>query len=203
MPSVPALRWQAFAQQERELRNKIQGTVFQPGLVESYPGLLTVDDIVEDMALQFTNVSAVLPWASAKSKLSATYTSRLQAYWVDTQLRGKDPGHQGPEWKSMRRAKLGAAAGLQRFAGDSKRGLDHLLEPGLGKEEHMRQALLLSSPFKPSVESDDDTTFAVKALALLGPYLGTWRRQQVSAFKKCVRAVKGVAMALAQRRHRV
>eukprot|EP00972_Heterocapsa_arctica_P057505 8484109-Heterocapsa_arctica.AAC.1 len=39
---------------------------------------------------------------------------------------------------AQERAQAWAHLGIQRATGNSKRGLDHLLQPGLGKEEHVR-----------------------------------------------------------------
>ena len=44
----------------------------------------------------------------------------------------------------------------QRWPSESSKGLDYLLRPGLGKEGHLHEALLLPSPFVPKAWPDDD-----------------------------------------------
>ena len=67
-------------------------------------------------------------------------------------------------------------AGLtgQRYASNSAKGLDHLFQPGLGKEAHIAAALKLPSPFdpRPWPGPEPDVEFVVQAVA-------TW--QQVLA----------------------
>ena len=96
----------------------------------------------------------------------------LQVYWVDTQLRQRCPTPQDPEWAPQRaRARLAAALGEQRHAGDPRKGLDHILPPGLGRDAHVRHAVQLDPPFSVNGVSDDDTRFAARAVGLLRPLM--------------------------------
>ena len=75
-----------------------------------------------------------------------------------------------PQWKAQKeRAVAYAAMGMQRAPGNSTRGLDHTLVAGLGREEHMRQAMLLRSPFDEEAQVVDDLEFAVMAMVAFGP----------------------------------
>ena len=64
-----------------------------------------------------------------------------------------------------------ARLGAQRAPGDSKHGLDHLLEPGLGREEHIKQAHMQQNPFGQDMPMDQDLDFAVDAMVRWGSHL--------------------------------
>jgi hypothetical protein len=154
--------------------------------------------LVEGMRRQFPDVKVDgSVWSALQAELLDRDVALLQTYWVDTQLRGKDPKLQGPEWIiNSRRGRVSVTAGMQRYPGDSRRGLDHLLPPGLGPEEHMRRARALESPFRPGIGADDDTGFAARALAIFGPRLLKWRLLQLAAFRRCVLALEPLALSL-------
>ena len=97
--------------------------------------------------------------------------------------RGLDEVTEGPAWLGQRnRALLQAAVGRQRAAGDSKKGLDHLLPPGLDKSEHIREACSLDSPFAVSSVVDPDLDYAAWALGVWGPLLPRWQ----DGVRKCL-----------------
>ena len=55
----------------------------------------------------------------------------------------------GPEWSlQSRRAAIMATLGTQRSAGNSSKGLDRLIKPGLGMEGHLKESEKLASPFE-------------------------------------------------------
>ena len=129
-------------------------------------------------------------WASVQKNFSDKDLSLLQAYWIDTQLRGRESFPQGPEWRSQNsRGKMAAAIGGQRYQGDSKRGLDHLFPPGLGPEGHIAGSADLESPFNAGRDCDDDLKFAARALARLGPHIKQWRRIQERALQRIMEAL--------------
>ena len=55
--------------------------------------------------------------------------------------------------------------------GDSSKGLDHLLPPGLGPEEHVIQAQQPPSPFRPKQWPEDDVLFVLEALVIWRQFL--------------------------------
>ena len=54
----------------------------------------------------------------------------------------------------------------QRYPGDSKQGLDHLLPLGLGKEAHLRAAMALPSPFTPSDWPELDVVYVIREFSI-------------------------------------
>ena len=138
-----------FAPGELELGRKTHNTVFQLGGMPYFPGLMNQIDLMQDIQEQFKplRIPEALVEQFAKEKLKVA-TARLQCYWIWTQLRQSDPGNQGPSWTGQRRRGIMAASlGSQRYPGAAKLGLDHIIKPGLGKDEHMKQAVTLDSPF--------------------------------------------------------
>ena len=188
----------SYSPEEAALRGRVLGSVFQPGICEAFPGLVTRDTLIWDMRLQVpTGSVSDRSWAAAVQAISHSDLEALQAYWVDTQLRERPPSPQGPQWAAQTsRSKLPASLGSQRFPGDSRRGLDHLLQPGLGKERHIREALRMDSPFRPGQAIDDDVAFCARALALLGPFLPEWRRKQERSLARLARALKPITSDL-------
>jgi len=190
-------RWM-YSPEEGALRERIAGTVFQPGLFLKFPGMFSKHELMKDIRRQVS--AAEVPesvWAKATEALCENHVKSLQLYWVDTQLRGRVCSPQGPEWRAQTAGGgLPASLGSQRFPGNSKRGLDHLLRPGLGKDEHVRQAEGLPSPFRPGQVVDDDTDFATRALALMGPHLQQWRKAQRKAFDHVCGALQPVSLAI-------
>ena len=64
----------------------------------------------------------------------------------------------------------------------------YLIPPGCGKMEHLRLSALLQSPFNLVSDVDDDTEFVAIGQALLGPYVGTFRRLHEKALEHLVSA---------------
>ena len=105
-------------------------------------------------------------------------------------MRGHTGTEAGPEWASQRqRALAQAALGSQKAAGDSKKGLDHMLEPGLGKERHIQRATAAANPFEVKQPTDLDLAFAAEALAIFGPGIATWRAQEREGLSKAFSAI--------------
>ena len=89
--------------------------------------------------------------------------------------------------------------GRQRAAGDSKRGLDHLLPPGLSKLDHIREACALESPFAVAGIVDPDLEFAAWALGVWGPVLPRWQeitRKYIHRLVKAFQPVEEFLMAV-------
>ena len=85
---------------------------------------------------------------------------------------------------------------MQRAPGNSSRGLDHLLPPGLGREKHMEAARALPSPYRPGTVTDPDLRFAAYTMAVWGPAIEPWRRQQQQLLLGLVEAMRPLANAL-------
>ena len=66
----------------------------------------------------------------------------------------------------FRWALAAASLGTQRSAGDSKRGLDHSLLHGVGKEQHIQASRNLQSPFSQLAPMELGLEFAVDALVI-------------------------------------
>ena len=74
-------------------------------------------------------------------------------------------------------------------AAQSARGLDHLLPPGLGKEEHIAASLVLPSPFSPRDWPEEDVAFVLGGIRV-------WRGAFPRWTQRLRRALKVVAQAL-------
>ena len=126
----------------------IRDTAFDHHLVDRFPGLLGAEDVVADLQQQLLILPATHPaWSSTLGNLKALKLARLQKFWVYLKLGGHQGSESGPAWAEQRQgASAQASLGSQRAAGDSKRGLDHLLPPGLGKDAHIQRALAAENP---------------------------------------------------------
>lgn len=173
------------------MREACKGTCWEPGVMESYPGLLSgsqvADAFISLCASEGLHISNL---TKLRAALAIPAVACLQAYWVDTQLRGLEPNSQGPQWAQQKQqAAQAAALGTQRGAILSRHAAAELVEPGLSKEEHMAAALSLASPFQVDPVVDDDAKFACRASVIFGPFVRTWRRRQDRACKKLMQAL--------------
>ena len=111
---------------ESRLRRCVKGTILQPGLAASFPGLITRNELCADLQCMFGQLEVPSSvWGALHSSLACADLVPLQLYWVDSQLRNRDPLQQGPDWACQRqRAMLASASGEQRAVSSSKRGLD-------------------------------------------------------------------------------
>ena len=181
-----------FAPGESDLSRRTHNTVFQMKGMPHFPGLMSQEALLCDMQEQFKPLQFPkdLKEKFLKTKLDIS-VSRMQCYWVWTQMRRQERGNQGPDWTGQKRRGLMAASlGSQRYPGASKRGLDHIIKPGLGKEEHARQALRLESPFIMQGVCDQDVAFTASAIAMLGPWLSGWRATQAKAMDRITNALR-------------
>ena len=165
------------------------GPSFSLALFNAFPGLTTAQDLVNDVFFQLDCQNPALASQVAKSILN-TAMYRLQLYWIDTQLRGLPGFSQGPQWRSQaQRGRALATQARQKITGFGEFGMGYLVPPGCGKREHLRLSAQLRSPFSLQGDVDDDTVFVAIGQALLGPYVGTFRRQQEKALKHLVTAL--------------
>ena len=192
---------------EVALHARVRGTVFDMDTLRSTHGLLSPDRCVDQMELIFQDLdveesSARLPWRTVRKRLREQEEGvmAMQRFWAHEVRRGRMDGPMGPRpLSAQERAQAWAYLGMQRAAGNSNRGLDHLLQPGLGKERHMAAALELPSPFKPGTTTDPDLRFAAITMATWGPYIGQWRAQQQQLLLALVEAVRPLTEALRRR----
>ena len=195
------------AQHEEDLIGRMKGTVFEPSTLRSTPGLLNADQCVDQMALIFQELQedgtpGTLPWRTTRMRLRTQEEGlhSLQRFWAHELRHGRGTGSMGPRpMSAQERAQAWAYLGMQRAAGNSKRGLDHLLRPGLGREGHMKEALALPSPYRPGTTTDPDLRYAAYAMAVMGPYIETWRAQQATLLLQLGEAVRPMTEALRRR----
>ena len=172
---------------ERRLRQSVRGTVFEPGLVESFPGIMTAAQLAHGLVFrcQQHDLHFKRSVNDLVSALAPVPLANLQAYWVDTQLRGKQPAPQGMDWAQQRQVATSAVAvGFQRGSGASRFALPPLHPSGLTKEEHMAASAVIASPFDVQCPLDDDLQFACRAIACMGPAIREWRAAQMRCLTK-------------------
>ncbi|CAK0868326.1 unnamed protein product, partial [Prorocentrum cordatum] len=87
-----------------------------------------------------------------------------------------------------------------RAPGDSKRGLDHLLPPGLGRQQHIDQALGLPSPFTQQRPMDDDLHVVAEMMVVFGPRSQVWRERQRGSLRRIMDAMEPIRASLLPRR---
>ena len=115
----------------------------------------------------------------------------LQVFWAHMVMAGRQHLELPPEWAAQRdRARLHAACGKQRAPGDSKHGMDHLLQPGMEPLQHLEQARRLESPFRIDQVFDTDIDFAAKGIAVWGPHIEHWRQEQTAILHRAMWALQ-------------
>ena len=170
---------------EQHLRETTPGSPFDDSALRAFPGQRTVDQVADSVRDILSNCPgcAEAPWHKVRKRLQGHEIHSLFAFKLFLWHRGLDEATEGPAWLGQRnRALLQAAVGRQRAAGDSKRGLDHLLPPGLSKLDHIREACALESPFAVAGIVDPDLEFAAWALGVWGPVLPRWQETT----RKCI-----------------
>lgn len=176
---------------EQDLRDRVAGTVWEPGRLESFPGLKGVHELVDDLQHAF-------PEFPFPSELQSQLTTRLQSCALaqlqafPAWLRGR-----GLPWEMLGplpvrgrdKSLLLAGLGGQRYSGASSRGLDHVLPPGLSKEDHILQASSLESPFRPRDWPELDIAFVVYALQVWQGALPRIAQRQRDVLRSVARAL--------------
>lgn len=159
---------------ESRLRGCVKGTVWQPGVLESWPGLISAAGLASNLRNCFAEFADLLPALEPSAQIDSA-CARLQVYWADTQLRGR-PGSS-------------LALSAQKGGPRSKWAADPLLPPGLSKDAHVQLSTCLPSPFQVDPVVDEDQAFAAQAMFVFGPFIRTWRRQQSRALQTLVRVL--------------
>ena len=192
---------------ETRLRSAVQGTVFEPGACENFPGVYTSSALTIELWELFRPLnidhSEFDRWADTfKSEATSKALAALQIYWVDACARGRSIYEQGPDWRSQRRrAEYKAVLSEQRGSSISKKGINALVTPGMGKELHIRSALSLSSPFSMDAAVDDDLLFAARCCAIFGPQIRSFRTRQSKAFDHVCKKLKALDIILKTKMH--
>ena len=177
---IPPPMYSAF---ETCLRNQVRGSVFQPGMVDSCPGLLTPDDMLSRVQHQFESLDVCWPTLQVTDKVRAA-VRKLQIFKVDCLLRGAEHEFGAPQWRQQNHRALAASAlGTQRGGPLSKIACQPLLPDALNKETHMFLSSCLPSPYDTHAVLDPDVEFAIRAMIAFGPCIRTWRRLQQRAIR--------------------
>ena len=133
--------------------------------MDSHPGLWTCQSLVQEM----TSILPEVPdghgaWTQVLSNLSMVPISRLQRFWIYAKRRGFHGRDAGPAWEMQETRALAAASlGMQRSAGGSKRGLDHLQQWRLEQEGFLNATLEALTPLLEAAQSL--RSFIAKAVA--------------------------------------
>ena len=165
---------------EVDLLARCVHTVWEPGRLEQFHGLLSADEVIFQMQSMFPRCH--IPesvWLCTRSRLVHCDLTALQAYAAWCQLRQLGTECLGPQpLLRADRARLFAGMGGQRHPADSSRGLDHLLPAGLGKLEHVRRSRLLPSPFSFQSWPKADIGFVLDLICVWRDCLPGFARRQ-------------------------
>ena len=176
---------------EVSLQSRMAGTVWEPGRLQSFPGILGADELVAEMQLMFPDCPVQdCVWRQTSQRLSACQLCELQAYYAWCKMRGLETQIL-PPIPLLRQDRTPVFAGLsgQRYPGNSSQGLDHLLPPGLGKELHMEASSQLPSPFRHVKWPELDVAFVIHSLLV-------WRSHLPTKTAKLRHVLRTVARAL-------
>ncbi len=153
---------------EMALKMRLEGTIWEPGRIESFPGLKDASAVCGDLQSAFRSLP-VDPciWPTICHRLQVCQLKRLQIFVAWVRMRGQPWQTLGPiPMQGRDKSLLLAGLGGQRYSGSSTRGLDHVLPPGLSKEEHILQSGQLPNPFSPQDWMELDIAFVVDALTV-------------------------------------
>ena len=124
--------------EEQALVARLDNTVWAPGRLRTFPGLLTASDVCDSLSVCFPSIQIPLDILHlVQARLNVCELHELQGFSAWCRLRQLPWDQLGPvHVQGKLKSALYAGLGTQRFSGNSCRGLDHLLPPGLGKEDH-------------------------------------------------------------------
>ena len=174
--------------EEQALVARLDNTVWAPGRLR---GLLTASDVCDSLSVCFPSIQIPLDILHlVQARLNVCELHELQGFSAWCRLRQLPWDQLGPvHVQGKLKSALYAGLGTQRFSGNSSRGLDHLLPPGLGKEDHILQSAGLPSPFRPIPWPDLDVQYVIEGVA-------AWRRQLVPYSQKLRHVLDTVARAV-------
>ena len=183
----PPLVWD----QEEALRQRVDGTVWEPSRLINFPGVYTAPAVVREMQTLFPDCPVhENVWLETARRLSICQLWELQAYFAWCRLQGMDTWSLPPSHLTRRdRTQVFASLSGQRYPGNSSKGLDHLLPPGLGKEGHLAASAQLQSPFRHHKWPEPDVAFVIHSLWV-------WRAALPAKAAKLRHILRTVARAL-------
>ena len=182
--------------QQEALRARTVNTVWGGDWVYNAPGLLSVDDIIHDMELQFEPLPVPhCVWQECRNSLSHCDIVLPQAFSCFQRSRGKD-WHLCPPRPILARdrTQIFASNSGQRYSSEESRGLDFLLPPGLGKHRHVVASAQLPSPFCAKRWPDDDVFFVAHTVAVWQDCLPLLAARQ----RHCLRCISRALTPLRQ-----
>ena len=186
--------------EEMALKDRLAGTIWEPGRLDAFPGLITSTELVDSTRKCFTNCpipDAV--WHECGNRLACCDLKCLQGFSAWCRLKGLPWEELGPTLVHKRdRTAIYAGLSGQRYAAQSQRGLDFLLPPGLGKEEHMRCSLELPTPFVARDWPELDIGFVLDGIRVWRGALPRWTQRLRNALKKMAAALSPVEDALSR-----
>ena len=187
---------------EMGLRQRLQGTVWELDRLDHFPGLWGASDVVNDMRQMLA--TAPVPdnvWMALQHSLDHIPLRRLQSFNAWSVGQGREAPEFGPTpLTRAHRVQMFASLSGQRYAGNSSKGMDHLLPPGLGKDAHMAQAKLLHSPFRMRDWPEPDVHFVLMAIATWQEFLPAYTAKLRHYISCVVKALKPLDLALSQHR---
>ncbi|CAE7225929.1 unnamed protein product, partial [Symbiodinium sp. CCMP2456] len=180
------------------LQERIAGTLWEPNRLRAFPGLLDPEALVLDMQSQFRDFSlSNAVWHDVLHRLTSCDLLLPQASVAYARGTGADWQLLGPTVINRRlRAAAYTSNSGQRYSSESAKGLDFLLQPGLGKERHILAAKALPSPFQPKPWPELDIHFVLHTLAVWRENLPLLAQRQRDALRAIHRALRPLDAAL-------
>eukprot|EP00435_Cladocopium_sp_Y103_P000858 s5581_g1.t1 len=183
---------------EVDLRQRLDQTVWEPGRLDHFPGLLSAPEVVARLPTLFPE--CVFPPCllhDLGQRLSHCDLRQMQAFVAWCRLRGLPVDELGPLPLGRReRARIYSGTSGQRHPTDSSRGLDHLLPPGLGKSGHLAASAQLPSPFHPEDWPEPDVVFVIEAVWVWRQFLPVVASKLRHVLQTVARAVRPLEDAL-------
>ena len=178
--------------------HRLEGTVWEPHRLKSFPDLLTAKEVTVGMKSCFPNLS--IPhhvWDRVEERLQWCDLCSLQAFSAWQRMRGQEWKILGPiPMDAVARTQIYAGLSDQRYPGTSSRGLDHLLPPGLGPEAHILEGSLLCSPFSPTPWPEPDIAFVIHAICVWQHHLQSLSNTLRGVMRSVIKAVQPLQTAL-------
>ena len=182
----------------RVLGERLQGTLWEPGRLQSLPCTMSTPVIVTGMQAQLSDFQVdASVWSRCTRALLHCDTAALQGFAAFQMSRGEEYRELPPcAIGARQRSQIYAGLSGQRFSSESARGLDHLLQPGLGKELHMLQSSALPSPFLTRDWPDADVEFVAYTIGVWREHLPLLAKRQRQIVRSVVQAVSPLQEAL-------
>jgi len=203
VPVAPCSIESRLSKDEALVLHRVDGTVFDPRSIGRFPGILDRETVLGDMRHQLNfDFIAQEVWDAVKTNFQEIPIAELQMFTAYAKTVAAPGDFAAPTWAAQKsKAFAMAAFGHQRAAGNSSKGLDHLLPPGLSPEEHIGFALSLEHPFAAKIVSDPDTKFAARTIATWGRCIAGFRRRQCELLKLVVSAMEPLATTIRDNLH--